>query len=129
MTPHEFIQKWQAAQLSERSACQQHFLDLCDLLGQPKPAAADPEGAWYAFERGVRKTEGGHGWADVWMRGHFGWEYKGRVAKGRSPVETQASRLLLRDSASNTARTSKTRHSWSSATSTTSKSTPTSRAR
>jgi hypothetical protein len=86
MTPHEFIQKWQAAQLSERSACQQHFLDLCDLLGQPKPAQADPEGAWYTFERGVRKTSGeprtsasgGYGWADVWMRGHFGWEYKGK---------------------------------------------------
>ncbi len=78
MTPHEFIQKWQAAQLSERSACQQHFLDLCELLGQPKPAEADPEGAWYTFERGVRKTEGGNGWADVWMRGHFGWEYKGK---------------------------------------------------
>jgi hypothetical protein len=78
MTPHEFIQKWQAASLSERSAYQQHFLDLCELLGQPKPAAADPEGAWYTFERGVRKTEGGNGWADVWMRGHFGWEYKGK---------------------------------------------------
>lgn len=74
MTPHEFIAKWQKVELSERSACQQHFLDLCDLLGQPKPAEADPEGAWYTFERGVRKTEGGHGWADVWMRGHFGWK-------------------------------------------------------
>ena len=78
MTPQQFIAKWQAAQLSERSACQQHFLDLCDLLGQPKPAAADPEGAWYTFERGVRKTTGEKGWADVWMRGHFGWEYKGK---------------------------------------------------
>ncbi|MEX2287034.1 MAG: type IIL restriction-modification enzyme MmeI [Planctomycetaceae bacterium] len=78
MTPHEFIQKWQRATLSERSACQQHFLDLCELLGQPKPAEADPEGAWYTFERGVTKTEGGQGWADVWMRGHFGWEYKGK---------------------------------------------------
>ncbi len=78
MTPQEFIAKWQAANLSERSACQQHFLDLCELLGQPKPAAADPEGAWYCFERGVSKTEGGQGWADVWMRGHFGWEYKGK---------------------------------------------------
>lgn len=83
MTPHEFIQKWQAAQLSERSACQQHFLDLCDLLGQPKPAAADPEGTWYTFERGVRKNADdpnatGYGWADVWLRGHFGWEYKGK---------------------------------------------------
>ena len=78
VTPQQFIAKWQAANLSERSACQQHFLDLCDLLNQPKPAAADPDGAWYCFERGVSKTEGGSGWADVWMRDHFGWEYKGK---------------------------------------------------
>ncbi|HUY90253.1 MAG TPA: DNA methyltransferase [Pirellulales bacterium] len=78
MTPQEFIAKWQRVNLTERSACQQHFLDLCDLLVQPKPAAADPEGAWYTFERGVSKTGGGQGWADVWMRGHFGWEYKGK---------------------------------------------------
>jgi hypothetical protein len=76
MTPQQFIAKWQQVNLSERSACQQHFLDLCDLLDQPKPAAADPDGHWYTFERGVKKTEGGDGWADVWMRGHFGWEYK-----------------------------------------------------
>jgi len=78
VTPQEFIAKWRPVSLSERSACQQHFLDLCELLGQPKPATADPEGAWYTFERGVKKTDGGNGWADVWMRGHFGWEYKGK---------------------------------------------------
>jgi hypothetical protein len=78
MILHEFIAKWQRSQLSERSACQQHFCDLCDLLGQPKPAAADPDGAWYTFERGVRKMDGGKGWADAWMKGHFGWEYKGK---------------------------------------------------
>ncbi|MBC8876522.1 MAG: class I SAM-dependent DNA methyltransferase [Planctomycetes bacterium] len=78
MTPQEFIAKWKKASLSEKSAYQQHFLDLCDMLGQPKPAEADPEGAWYTFERGVTKTTGGKGWADVWMRGHFGWEYKGK---------------------------------------------------
>ena len=78
MTPQQFIAKWQRATLSERSACQQHFLDLCELLEQPKPAAADPEGAWYTFEKGVQTTEGGKGWADVWMRDHFGWEYKGK---------------------------------------------------
>jgi len=44
MTPHDFIAKWQRANLSERSAAQQHFLDLCEMLGQPKPAAADPKG-------------------------------------------------------------------------------------
>ena len=76
MTPQQFIAKWQRVNLSERSACQQHFLDLCELLDQPKPAEADPEGQWYTFEKGVKKTEGGDGWADVWMRGHFGWEYK-----------------------------------------------------
>src|SRR5437667_11928440 len=81
MIPSEFIAKWKRANLSERSACQQHFLDLCELLGQPKPAAADPDGAWYTFERGVRTSEDEHGWADVWMRGHFGWEYKGKRKK------------------------------------------------
>ena len=40
MTPQQFIAKWQAADLSEQSVCQQHFLDLCELLGQPKPAEA-----------------------------------------------------------------------------------------
>jgi type II restriction/modification system DNA methylase subunit YeeA len=78
VTPQQFIAKWQRVSLSERSACQQHFLDLCDLLGQPKPAEVDPEGTWYTFEYGVKKTDGGDGWADVWMRGHFGWEYKGK---------------------------------------------------
>ena len=24
------------------------------------------------------RPSGGNGWADVWMRGHFGWEYKGK---------------------------------------------------
>ncbi len=78
MTPQEFIAKWQRGNLSERSACHQHFLDLCDVLGQPKPAAADPDGTFYTFERGVDRADGGHGWADVWMRNHFGWEYKGK---------------------------------------------------
>jgi len=37
MTPQQFIAKWRAANLSERSACHQHFLDLCDVLGQLAP--------------------------------------------------------------------------------------------
>jgi len=76
MTPAEFIAKWKAVDLTERSAAQQHFLDLCELLGEPKPAEADPKGEWYAFEKGATKTGGGGGWSDVWKRGHFGWEYK-----------------------------------------------------
>lgn len=77
MTPQQFIAKWQDTELSERSACQQHFLDLCDLLGQAKPAEVDKDGSYYTFERGVSKSDGGKGWADVWLKGKFGWEYKG----------------------------------------------------
>jgi len=48
------------------------------MLGQPTPNDADPTGDWYAFEKGAGKAEGGGGWADVWMRDHFAWEYKGK---------------------------------------------------
>jgi hypothetical protein len=78
LTLPEFIARWQAADLSERSAAQQHFLDLCAVLGQPTPAAVDQTGAFYTFEKGVAKTGGGQGFADVWLRGHFAWEYKGK---------------------------------------------------
>ncbi len=78
MTPEEFIEKWKAAELSERAAAQSHFNDLCAVLGEPTPIDADPRGEWYAFEKGATKTTGGEGWADVWKRGCFGWEYKGK---------------------------------------------------
>lgn len=78
ITADAFIAKWRAAELKERSAAQEHFIDLCRLLDEPTPADADPSGTFYAFERGASKTTGGEGWADVWKRGHFGWEYKGK---------------------------------------------------
>ena len=76
MTPYEFIAKWRASALKERSASQEHFIDLCHLLGEPTPAEADPTGEMYCFERGARKYTGGDGWADVWKRHHFAWEYR-----------------------------------------------------
>lgn len=78
MTPDSFIAKWKASTLKERSASQSHFNDLCDVLGVEKPTDVDPKGEWFCFERGASKTAGGEGWADVWKRGHFGWEYKGK---------------------------------------------------
>jgi len=77
MTPHDFLKKWRNAELKERSASQSHFNDLCALLGVLDPVAADPTGEWFTFEKGASKTSGGEGWADVWRRGHFAWEYKG----------------------------------------------------
>ena len=55
MTPGEFIAKWRASQLKESAASQEHFIDLCRLLGEPTPAEADPTGERYCFERGARK--------------------------------------------------------------------------
>lgn len=78
MTPDQFIEKWHASTLKEHSASQFHFNDLCKLLGVENPTDADPKGECYCFERGASKTAGGEGWADVWKRGHFGWEYKGK---------------------------------------------------
>ena len=78
MTPQEFIAKWRDTQLNERAASQSHFNDICALLGVDDPITADPKGEWYAFEKGASKTSGGEGWADVWRKGCFAWEYKGR---------------------------------------------------
>ena len=78
VTPDQFVAKWKAVELKERSAAQSHFIDLCNMLDEPAPTDADPKGDWYAFERGATKTTGGEGWADVWKRDHFGWEYKGK---------------------------------------------------
>ncbi len=64
MTPAGFITKWRASELKERSAAQEHFIDLCRLLGEPTPAEADPAGDHYCFERGAIKHSGGGGWAD-----------------------------------------------------------------
>ena len=79
-TADEFISKWRASELKERSASQEHFIDLCRLLDEPTPADVDPTGETYCFERGARRDAGGDGWADVWKRHHFAWEYKGRRA-------------------------------------------------
>ena len=46
MTPTEFIAKWQASTRNERAACQEHFIDLCRLLGEPTPNS-DPTGEDY----------------------------------------------------------------------------------
>ena len=72
MTPAEFIAKWKDNKLSERAGAQGHFLDLCEMLGVEKPS--DPDN--YCFERGAKRTGAGRGWADVWKRHNFAWEYK-----------------------------------------------------
>jgi hypothetical protein len=78
MTPQEFVAKWRPSTLKERSGSQEHFIDLCRMLGHETPAQADSDGVWFTFERGAEKSTGGQGWADVWKKGFFAWEYKGK---------------------------------------------------
>jgi type II restriction/modification system DNA methylase subunit YeeA len=74
MTPEEFIAKWRGSELTERAAAQSHFNDLCSVLGVPSPTPASAPD--YAFEKLTRKIGDTQGFADVWWRGRFAWEYK-----------------------------------------------------
>jgi hypothetical protein len=76
LTPAEFAAKWSDNTQTEKATAQEHFIDLCRMVGVPTPNEHDPSGADYAFEKGVAKTAGGDGFADVWRRGYFAWEYK-----------------------------------------------------
>lgn len=76
MTPQTFIAKWgpggPAFHLNEEQGAQSHFLDLCELLGVPKPGSE----AGYLFEEKNTVIGGRTGYADVFKRGAFAWENK-----------------------------------------------------
>ena len=78
MTPLQFVDKWRPVTLTERASAQEHFIDLCRLFDHPTPVEADRTGQDFTFEKGVTKAGGGQGFADVWKRGFFAWEYKKR---------------------------------------------------
>jgi len=67
ITPQQFVHKWRGVALKERSAAQEHFIDLCRLLGHPTPAEDDPTGERFTFEAGADKQRGG---SPPW-----GWSY------------------------------------------------------
>ena len=98
MNAAEFVAKWKKVELKERSAAQEHFLDLCRLLGHPTPAEADPTGETFCFEKGAEKHGGGDGFADVWKKDFFGWEYKG---KHKDLAAAYDQLLLYRDALAN----------------------------
>ncbi|MEM1174020.1 MAG: DNA methyltransferase [Pseudomonadota bacterium] len=95
MTPEAFVAKWSEATTKERAASQEHFIDLCRVLGEKTPHEADPAGEWYAFEKGVEKTGAGRGWADVWKKGCFGWEYKSKSGGRASTMSGALKQLQL----------------------------------
>ena len=77
MTPQEFVAKWRDPQGTEKALSQSHFIDLCHMLGVPAPTDEGTDPDSYTFEKGCELTGGSQGWADVWRRRCFAWEYKG----------------------------------------------------
>ena len=77
-SPQDFVEKWSRIELKEKAAAQEHFIDLCRLFEHGTPAELDHDGSWFTFEYGATKLGGGLGWADVWKKNHFGWEYKSK---------------------------------------------------
>ena len=80
LTPQEFVSKWKRVTAREKQTYQEHFLDLCHLVGHQTPIEFDSTGEIFAFEMGAKKTSGQQGWADVAKLGYFGWEYKAKDA-------------------------------------------------
>jgi len=97
MSAQAFVEKWRGVTLKESAAYSEHFCDLCRLIGHPTPAEMDPHGTFFTFQKGVIKNAAGavvmedtlygaipvaqktkHGFADVWYKNHFAWEYKGK---------------------------------------------------
>src|ERR1035437_6145195 len=92
MAPAEFKTKWAKVSAKESAAYQSHFDDLCRLLNLPTPLEADPKGEFFCFQKRVVKDveffelhetpdasePAERGFADVWKKGCFAWEYKGK---------------------------------------------------
>ena len=57
LTPQDFVAKWKRVTTRERQACQEHFLDLCHLVGHQTPNDYDPTGTRFAFEMFVREGQ------------------------------------------------------------------------
>lgn len=72
MNPMAFINKWGQSALKESAAYQDHFRDLCRLVGYM--VSSEEEAG--LFQKHVEKISGAKGFADVWLKDKFAIEYK-----------------------------------------------------
>src|SRR5689334_8321364 len=88
-----FISKWELNAQKESAAAKEHFSDLCRLLGVPTPNDPGSGPDTYCFEKSLTKSGGKAGFADVWKKDRFAWEYKG---KGKfATLDAAYAQLLL----------------------------------
>ncbi len=95
LTPQQFVAQWTNVHLKESASYVTHFDDLCALVGHPKPAHMDKTGETFTYQKGALKEQAGevvgHGFADVWYKDHFAFEYKGA---GQHKTLTEAFKQL-----------------------------------
>ena len=110
-TTAAFISRWQGVTASELSTAQSFVIELCDLLGVPRPHATAEQ--TYMFERPVTFRHGdgstSAGRIDCYRRGAFVLESKklkpGTRASGEAPPQSfDAALLRARSQAENYAR-------------------------
>jgi len=78
LTWQDFVERWGASTGREQQDAQSHFNELCQLINHKTPTQLDPAHEFFTFAEHVEKATGGRGRADVFYRGHFAWEYKGK---------------------------------------------------
>jgi hypothetical protein len=83
LKPEDFVGKRRKNTRTEKFAAQEHFLDICELLGIDKPGEVDPDGTWFTFEKHVTIDETKKGFVDVWRKNFFAWEYKRSYDSGK----------------------------------------------
>ena len=75
MHPEQFVAKWRNVSFGEKQASQEMFLDLCAVVGHPSPVDYGDQQR-FTFEKWVPG-----GFADAYLEGRFGWEFKGNDAQ------------------------------------------------
>jgi len=98
ITTQQFAEKWRASRLKETAAYVPHFEDLCRVIDHATPTEADPGGSFFTYQKANLKESGRLGFADVWYRDRFGWEYKG---KGEDLEDGYRQLLQYRDNLAN----------------------------
>ncbi|MGL4512460.1 MAG: type IIL restriction-modification enzyme MmeI [Lacipirellulaceae bacterium] len=109
MDAAQFVARWGKSAASERSNYQSFLIELCDLLGvpRPEPAVEDNQQNAHVFERAVRfdNLDGTHstGYADLYNRGAF-------VCETKQGVEADDQRELLSTAQQTAAKAKKKGH-------------------
>ena len=97
LSPIQFAQTWRDFDGNEEQGRQDHFNQLCRLVGHETPIERNTLDS-FAFEKATPKPDGSLGKADVWLADHFVMEYK---SKGGDLDEAYIQALGYRDSLGN----------------------------